>query len=190
LLKRIIRDIDVKKFIGLMLLFAGLVIYEIYFPDTVELDDAEQVRITLIEKPKYDEDAETGYDYFTLKAKGISRKFLVKYWVLNERTTKTISAIKNGSELILTIGKSEMNGKFIKRGSNTIHVLGLKEPDREWIFSLADYNQGKADRWKEYLFYGLFFGGFLLLGLIGKLKRLIKNEPEIITEIKTNEDYG
>ena len=190
MLKRIIKNIDVKEFVGLMLLFAGLVIYAIYFPDTVELDGAKQVSITLNEKPKYDEDAETGYDYFILNANGISRKFLVNYWVLNKRTTKTISAIKNGSELIITIEKSEINGNFIKRGSNAIHVLGLKEPDKEWIFSVADYNQGKTDRWKEYLFYGLFFGVLLLPWIIGKLKRLIKNESEIITEIKTNEDCG
>ncbi|UII30913.1 hypothetical protein LVD17_21705 [Fulvivirga ulvae] len=72
MLKRIIKDIDVKEFIGLVLLFVGLVIYVIYLPGTVEYDNAKQVRITLSENPKYDEDIETGYDYRFTQSKNES----------------------------------------------------------------------------------------------------------------------
>jgi hypothetical protein len=190
LLKRIISDIETKRFLGILLLFGILVMYAIYFPETVEPDDTKLIKVILADKPNYDEDAETGYDFFTLSAKGIGRKFLIKHWVLNERTKKAINKIQKGYELVIIIGKTELNGKYIRKASNSINVLGIKELNKDWVYSLTEYNQGKTNRWKEYLFYGLFFGSLLFLILIGKLRRIIKNEPEIKIAIETNEDYG
>lgn len=185
MLKRVLSDIDVKEYIGLMLLFAGLVIYTVYEPGTVEPDETKQIRITLTDNPEYDEDAETGYDYFIIRAKGISREFIVKYWVLNRRTIDAINEIQTGNELVISIEKSEMNGNYIKSSKSDIQILALKQLKSNWIYSISDYNEGKVDRWEEYLFYGLFFGVLLLPSVIKKIWRIVKNDPEIMTELKS-----
>ncbi|WP_370087802.1 hypothetical protein [Ekhidna sp.] len=191
MLKRILSDIDVKEFIGLMLLFAGLVIYVIYEPGTIEPDDTKLIRITLTNNPEFGEDAESGYEYFILNAEGIHRKFIVKYWVLNQQTIDAISKIQTGNELVISIEKSEMNGSHIRSAKSKIQVLALKQLNKDWVYSLSNYNKGKVDRWKEYLGYGLFFGILLLPSLIKKIWRIIKNEPEIVTKLKSTEnDYG